>query len=540
MPTGGFPYTTDYDRLIELYDTDGTTLLETLNSISGGQKEVADASFEWLRLGGCGAGSMTLNRGFDASRLVCGQWVKMSYKADEPWYFGRIESWDATCPVGVTVSLYGPMAVLTEVQAGGQGTWDTRVPHTYAKGDYFVNDPDHSVQSFDSVNDHDGLIRLMFDQYIGTYSGGLFTLGDVIVPGVELDFSSVTFRGEESISQILRGLSDACYGASYGINANREFFFIPKNEDVQAEYVEGADLQSLKCSEDRSLMYNRMILVGGYVYGANSHAGFYRWVSTHFDTASMDEFGAKQVRIYLPWVRTASEATNFATGFFEKYAGPTTRYSVTTMKQGEPLLPWAGTVTLTARAGATWDGDASTTAIVDQVNVSFNEAPQFEFTTGPEELQYPLEPEAQRWELGGGGDVDNISERYSLNYSFSFVGTGDSGSDGPYYTGDDGSARSDEFMGSDLASDYPSQGDSNFPTENQSNYPSSNASNYPTDGTNMGCDTVVCDVVQDGCTITVTKMTIAELAAAIAMEMQTSPILAANVAEAIEGYLWNP
>lgn len=626
MPTaGGFPYTGDYDRLIELYDTDGETLIEVLSSIEDDIHQVADASFEWLRLGGCGGGSITLNRGFDLAMLETGQWIKMSYKDGTPWYFGRVESWDAKAPVGCQVSLYGPLSVLNDLQVGGQGSWDTRNPHTYAKGDYFVNDPDHSAQSFTSVQDYDSLIRNIHRQYIEPYNGNLFPLGDFSAPLEELDFTSMTFRGEESVSSILRSISDMCYGSSYGIKPDKSFYFIPKAETVLATYQEGSHMQELSRSEDRSLMFNRMTLVGGYIYGEESQAGFFRWVSTHFREDSMNEYGAKQLRIYLPWVRTISEATNFADGFFDKYAGPTTRYSVTTHKQGAPLFPWEGYVELIPRTGADWAGATTIADQIDKVDVSFNEAPQFSFTTGPEELQYPQEPEAQRWETGegqNGGDLGNVSDDYSFNFSFSgssFFQSGSGPSDGSevsdgasdYPSGDasdfpsqgasnfpsdgasnypsagasnyptdglqsyvsDGasdypSANASDFPSADQsnypsegasnyptdglpsyhsdgdshypsegASDFPSQNQSNFPSDNASNYPSSHASNYPTDGPGGACDVFVCEVVQDGCTITGRTMTAAEAGAIIAAAMEGSPVLSARIAAAVAGYL---
>jgi len=597
---GGFPYTSDFDRLIELYDVDGTTLVRTLFSIAGGQREVIDASFQWLRLGGCGQGSISLDTAFDAEILQTGQWIKMSYKSGQPWYFGRVESWNAEAPVGVTVQLYGPLSVLAEIQVGGQGDWDTRLPHTYAKGDYFPNDPDHSMQSFDAVQDYSTLIQKIHAQYIAPYKAGLFPLGSFSAPTTEIDFTSMTFRGEESLAQILRSVSDMCYGASYGIDADRNFFFIPRNETKQASYIEDEDLQSISRSEDRSLMFNRMILVGGYVYGEESKAGFFRWVSTHFDESSMNDYGAKQLRIYLPWVRTPSEASNYAVGFFEKYAGPTQRYTVTTVAQGGKLLPWMGFVELLSRSGYSWAGETSVLDVVEQVDVSFNEMPTFSFTTGPEELQYPQEPEAQRWEMpdenGGGGDLNNISDGFSDNFSFSSFFSSEHSQ--PSYIADSWSWLSENASSaaSELDSDYPSDLDSNFPSENNSdapsennsaypsendsdfpsgnnsdfpsdnasnypsenasnfpssdasNYPSVDASNYPTDGSDLpsegvdssgggACEEFVCDVTVDGCTITVTKSTANEAGTKMAAAMEASPVLAARIAMALQPYL---
>jgi hypothetical protein len=455
------------------------------------------------------------------------------------------------------------------------------------------------MQSFDAVQDYSTLIQKIHAQYIAPYKSGLFPLGSFSAPTTEIDFTSMTFRGEESLAQILRSVSDMCYGASYGIDADRNFFFIPRNETKQASYIEDADLQSISRSEDRSLMFNRMILVGGYVYGEESKAGFFRWVSTHFDEASMNDYGAKQLRIYLPWVRTPSEASNYAVGFFEKYAGPTQRYTVTTVAQGGKLLPWMGFVELLARTGYSWAGETAVLDVVEQVDVSFNEMPTFSFTTGPEELQYPQEPEAQRWEMpdenGGGGDLNNISDGFSDNLSFSFSSffssehstnsyvidppysemassapserdsdyPSDRDSNFPSENNSDAPSENNSNYPSERDSDFPSEGNSdfpspnnsdwpsenasNFPSSNNSHYPSSHDSNYPSFGSNLptdgvdpdpdGCEEFVCDVTVDGCTITVTKSTATEAGTKMAAAMEASPVLAARIALALQPYL---
>jgi hypothetical protein len=197
------------------------------------------------------------------------------------------------------------------------------------------------------------------------------------------------------------------------VDAEGDFFFKPLVTTTQATYVEGVDVD-IDREENRDMIYNRLVLVGGYVYGATGSPGFYVWTSHHEDSGSVASYGARTLRVKIPYIRTHVEATNFATSFLSKYSEATVRYTGTTTSQSGPLYPWAGKVSLTPADGTDWFGATSVVDYFDTCKVSFNEAPLFTFTTGPVPPTYP-EPEVDATGEqsssggGGGGNAGNVS-----------------------------------------------------------------------------------------------------------------------------------
>ena len=426
MPTlyQGTPWDYLYTRVIELYDTDGVTLVRTLCDAEDNISVVDGAEFEWLRQGGCGGGTFNIALDFPIDEIHAGQHIKCSYKSGDPWYFGRIESVRSVSQGEATITTYGLMSALSEIQVGGQPWWSTQ-PQTFGRYDYFSDDPDHAVQNYSYVPTMQDMIQLLFDDYISVWSGGLITLGTIDAPTDPDSFASLTLRGGESLSQILRTCADLAGGASYGVNASNQFFFIPLNTTEQSSFKEGGygDVERL---EDRSVMYNRLIIVGGYVYGVPGNPGFYVWNSHHEESTSVATFGPKTLTVKIPLIRNHVEALNFANGFFSKYAGATTKYTFTTISQSGPLYPWAGSVTLYPADGTTWLGETSVTDTFDSCKVEFNEAPKFTFTTGPEEPQYPVPEVSAAGEQsagggggGGGGNAGNVSGFSSIITAYS-------------------------------------------------------------------------------------------------------------------------
>ncbi len=415
MADAGDPFDFNYTRIIELIDTDGTTVVRTLCSKTTDTSFVDTAEFEWLRQGGCGGGSFSIDLDFPVDEIHSGQHIRCSYVSGDIWYFGRIESVRSVSPGSATIVTYGLMSAMAEIQIGGQAWWSTQ-PQVFGRYDYFTNDPDHAVQVYTTVATMDDFITRLYDDYIAPYSGGLITLGTINAPVDYDSFASLTFRGGESLSEILRVCSDLAGGASYGVDPDNNFFFIPLNTSEQAEYTEG-DNVDIEREETRSMMYNRLVIVGGYVYGAPGRPGFYVWNSHHEDSASVISYGAKTLSVKIPMIRTHVEAINFADGFFAKYAGPTTQYTGTTTSQSGPLYPWAGAVQLFPAAGTTWNGETSVTQNFDSCKVDFNESPLFTFTTGPEPPHYPVPEVDQVGEQsdggseggGGGGDAGKVS-----------------------------------------------------------------------------------------------------------------------------------
>lgn len=403
---------TEYKRIIELYDTDGTTLLDTLCDIDQNIDKVLHCDFEWLRQAGLGGGAMTLDLTTADTLPVVGQWVTCKYNSTDVWYRGRIEEVAVNSPDGgVNIRMFSLWSVLTEMQVGGNPWWDTG-PQTFGRFDYFTSDPDRASQTYTTITNIKDLVQKLYDDYLLPWGNGATILLDVIDAPTDADsFASMTFRGGESLNQVLRTIAEAAGDYSYGITADNKFFFKPNDTAAQHTYTEGVNC-NYSYSTDRSLMYNRLILTGGYVYGAPSTAGFYVWNYHAEDSTSVAAYGVtKSLTVKIPWIRNHIDSQNFADSFFAKYAQPTTRYSIQTIAQGYPLLPWMGAINVVNSGSVT-----VATQTFDAVKVTFNAAPVFSLTTGPAQPMYPgvnvVEPkdgENNSGGGGGGGDANNVS-----------------------------------------------------------------------------------------------------------------------------------
>lgn len=428
---GGTPFDPDtYRRLIELFDLNGTTKLATLcdlDNSDNAENFVEHCEFELLRQGGCGSGQITLSKAFEYPELELGQWIKCSYSAGDAWYFGRIEDIDWNSPSGISINLYGPMSLLSNILIGGSGgefSPSQGVPEVWARSDYFLNDPDRSTQEFETVSFWWEIADQIYNQYIVPRTNiGKDTIQQ---PPLEDGVFSTIFRGGVSITQALRQIALSSYGSSYGVNADNDFFFIPKNSggwpnsssqaDVLFTFQDGLDLSKVKKRQDTSLLVNVIHLVGGTVYGISPvfdvgpevpgfaqitlNPGFFTFRAVVKDAASIGIYGEHMTEIYIPWIRTVQDALWFGERFFERYARPTTRFQVTTLPQSVLVKPWEGDLKIRDK-----DGNDVFVDEFHRVQVVFDEAPFFTLYGGAEELQFPTVPIPFDFPLKGqGGD----------------------------------------------------------------------------------------------------------------------------------------
>lgn len=427
-----------YQRIIELYDSDAETLLQTLSSSALDTSKITDASFELLRLGGCGNGSLTVNDKLTARSIEVGQHIKMKYDASTVWYFGRVEEVEYESSSGATVRLYGLFSYLNEITIGGLyfGGLDRR-PHLYAVSDYFIQDPDHSVQSWDTCSRYDQMLGLIYDQYIEPNSPiGLGTVAEPTSYTAHNGFQSAIFRSQETAALVVRSVAAAMDNSSYGVDETGAFFVKPREDTVLQTFKEGVDLTSLKYKKDKSLLYTRMYLTGDYIYDDSLQSGFYRYQAVVWDSAGRDAYGDRQIQIYIPYIRTNADAFDFARGFFQQYAQPTVRIDCTTLPQGTLLRPWNGRLTIKDR-----DDGILLTDYFSRLRCTFNANPFFDLTIGAEELQYNSPPEPERWELGnpnadqidgGGSSEDSVTATFETSgNSSSDSSSSDAGGGGP-------------------------------------------------------------------------------------------------------------
>lgn len=405
-------------RLIEHYQSDAATLVGSIdpNAVSG-------CWFELHRQGGCGAGELRLKDGFlERQSIDVGDWISLSYSNGDRWYFGRVESREADSPAGIRYRLEGMSVELGEVFPGGFGvSADGVPPHRYANTDLFQNDPDYLLETFDSIATTAQLVTALMNQYVLPATHVTLDPSDIEEAPEEAGLASFKFRGEESIRSILKDVSLRANNASWGVDESGAFYFIQPKSTVSASYQEGVDVSRLEESRDRDLLFNRVLLTGGYVYNEplnseNSIRGFHRWRAHYLQPDSRDEHGERRIRMWVPWIRTESDSRSFVREFFRTYSQPTSRYLIDVPNRSNLVKPWEGTVQLLDRTGS-----LLTTAPVETLRVEFDHAPLFRMELGPADPHtlWPEPPHDERWEVKnkGGGNVTLTTDTQSTESS---------------------------------------------------------------------------------------------------------------------------
>jgi hypothetical protein len=406
-----------FERRIIHYDNDATTVKNVLSDAADDSSRVTSAWFELLRKGGCGAGGITLRDVFTLSGTVeIGDYIAFDYDQSSAgrWYVGRVEDVSESSPVGVNVSLYGPVVEMTEIFPGGFTNQDANAPpQRFAKSDYFNADPDYLNQTWDAVSQPWQVANILFDRLIKPRTNIDYKLIEAGSPPVGIE--SVLFRGEESVHQIIRNLAMTDNDSSWGVTEERIFFLLQKRNTAEATFQEGVDAYNIVRKTDRSLLYNRIMFVGGYVYGTGVNHGFYRYQANFVQAESRDLYGERRIAIHVPWIRRNVDAVAFAETFFSVYSEPTVRCSFVVNKDMTTSLPyhggaeglprpWGGEITLLDR-----DGDLLQRSTFDRMRVRFDAIPKFEITLGTEEVIFPSPPEPQRFEIaqtiGSNGEI---------------------------------------------------------------------------------------------------------------------------------------
>lgn len=378
-----------YDRIIKHLGTDGSTVIKTVSD------RCTKAWFELLRKGGCGAGEAVFDYRFDerfTASFDVGEYIQFSYEPGVVWYLGRIESVDFNTPQDVSLSLHGMVSELGEVFPGGRGGGDLDVPHRYARTDWFVHDPDYSLQSWDVISQPDEVVDLLWSQYIGPATN--IGLGTTETPSPTTGLESMVFRGQESALAILRQLATVANDASYGVDENGDLFFKKRVSTVVDTFQEGVDMESLTMTTDRSLMCNSLMVTGDYIYDPVSAPGFYRYQGVWKNFASIATYGEIKKEVFLPWIRTNEDALAFAIQFFAQYANPTVRHTFRTRPVTGLVKPWDGNVYL-----LDFPGTSNATQIFEKIRVDFDRDVIFEITSGPEDFYIPAFQQDQRWEI---------------------------------------------------------------------------------------------------------------------------------------------
>jgi len=413
-----------YSRRIVHYSPGPTDLQAVISD-----RAIAGCWFELHRQGGCGAGELRLRDEFpNRSQIDVGDWIALEFESGNRWYLGRVKNRRADSPAGVTLRLEGMAAELAEAFPGGFGRniADGVPPHRYAQTDLFPDDPDYADETVDAVSEPHEVIELLMQQYVVPATNVTFDPTRIESPLQPAELTSLKVRGEVSVRDVIKDLSVRARDASWGVDEDGKFFFLRQRSTLLATYREGVNLVSLDETRDRDLLFNRVVLTGGLVYDpalGSDVVGrtFYRWRGNYIQPASRSQYGERRIRMWVPWIRTRSDAREFVREFFRIYAEPTTRYLVEVGNQSTLPRPWEGRIRIEAR-----DGSELTTAQVETVRVQFDHAPRLRMQIGPvdprtvwpepphhEESVIPHGPTPER----GGGDIISFSSESQISSS---------------------------------------------------------------------------------------------------------------------------
>ncbi len=398
-----------FRRRILRYGTDPADLQGTLSDDA-----VAGCWFELLRQGGCGAGEVQLRTSFADRNLVeVGEWIAFEFDDGERWYLGRVESRTADSSAGVALQLEGMAVELGEVFPGGFGlTADGRKPHRYGVTEGFVGDPDYAQESVDIVTRPEDLVRRMLTQYVAGATHINVDPARIENQTHSVTLESAKFHGEESVRSILKEVGLRAGNVPWGVDETGKFFFLQPRTTVAATWREGRDAVRLRETADRGLLYNRVLLTGGYVYDQQISSGLrrnFRWRGNYLQPASRATYGERRIRLWTPWIRTAADSRAFVQSFFATYATPSMNYELDVPDRDALVKPWEGVVRLEDRHGA-----ELLTAAVTTLRVQFDHRPRFRLQLGLEDphTHWPEPPHDERWPEGstavsgwGGGDV---------------------------------------------------------------------------------------------------------------------------------------
>jgi len=359
--------------------------------------------FELHRQGGCGAGELVLSDEFEfRGQIELGDWISLEVESGERWYLGRVEERTAEVPARVRLRLEGMAAELNQVFPGGFGSLaDGKKPHRYAATDQFPHDPDRAEETADFVASAEDIVRLLLTQYV-TAAGHIQYVPDQIEPPLQSSpVTSLKVRGEESVWSLMKDLALRAQSASWGVDANGQFYFLQPRSTLLATYQEQRDLTVLTETRDVEYLFNRLLLTGDYVYDQELASEdvarkVYRWRGNFYEPVSRGQYGDRRLKVWLPWIRTQSDSLAFAREFFRAYAQPGNRYFIETTAQTFLPRPWLGEVRLQTRAGV----ELARTR-VETIRVLFDHAPRFRMELGPEDPRnlWPEPPQDERWEL---------------------------------------------------------------------------------------------------------------------------------------------
>jgi len=258
---------------------------------------IANVSWEYNRIGGCGQCDATLIRSItDIDALVAPQTRVRIYINDEVRYFGKLVKISKSVKSRkeeVQLTFYGGLATLDKII----------VTKTYTGMEV-------------SAIVADILDNFVADVTDITYDTGAFEATDYSVASIEFN---------HTVKDALTVLTDLAGDAEWGVNQNNAFFFKRKDSTIRDVYVLGREVADLK--EDRNDEKVTNVL---NVYGADREL-----MTTLQAKLSVNLYGRREANIFESSLIEKSDADRYGTSLLKGLAGSQYSIKMTYLKPDE-------------------------------------------------------------------------------------------------------------------------------------------------------------------------------------------------------------
>ena len=360
---------------------------------------VGNATFKLSRYGGCMEGSLTLDTSFvDRTDFAYNDWISFEHTPGTRWYYGQIKHRQSTSPQTLTLHLLGAVDQLHRIFPGSY-----TIPLVYGSSSgWFPDDPDKAHESYVGWTELSDIVKHLLDYDIVPSTDIVYDAGDIEATGVTI--KQLKFRGTEHALSIIKGLGLQGIDASWGVDADRGFFYIQKPGATQATYQEGVDVTLLRGDYGDAYLFNRLWLIGGWVYrtlDVGVIMPHYQFQQHYRRSTSVTAYGERRLKITAPWIRNEDDGYTFATSFLDVYATPSERAIVTVTDPPSLITPWGGQVRVLDRNGVQ-------VALAHPIDIEydFDEVPVARFEVGPIDptVLYPDQDWDDRRPSSGGGE----------------------------------------------------------------------------------------------------------------------------------------
>jgi hypothetical protein len=273
------------------------------------QPVLLDVSWEYNRIGGCGSASMSLALPYQSVDVIEEgteiqiDVIRNSGELYETWYRGEVANRSQKLGLASTVSL--------QVQGFVMQLERVRLDNI----------------TFTDSNT-DSIVAFIIDNYVAPDTQIKRTPSKGLVRAEGFVVDSITFNG--SAMSAIRSLSEISGNAEWGVNNEKEIFFVVRSNDVKNAFV-ADELHALNEVSDFSGIINEYKLFG---------AGSY--VRTKTDLASQDSFGKRNAILQQSAISTDDTADQYIDGYLTDSKEPLTTVNAiisNVRKQVETLPP---------------------------------------------------------------------------------------------------------------------------------------------------------------------------------------------------------